>query len=29
MCIINCEYSPTYENPHEYSIRDLFAKLGA
>jgi hypothetical protein len=28
-CIINGWFSPTYENPRGFSIRFLFAKLGA
>jgi len=28
-CIINGWFSPTYENPSGFSIRFLFAKLGA
>ena len=28
-CIINNWFSPTYENPRGFSIRFLFAKLGA
>jgi len=29
MAINNCLFSPTYENPRGFSIRFLFAKLGA
>ena len=28
-CIINGCFKPTYENTHGFSIRFLFAKLGA
>tara|TARA_R110002033_G_scaffold170514_1_gene213209 strand:+ start:1792 stop:1908 length:117 start_codon:yes stop_codon:yes gene_type:complete len=28
-CIINGWFLPTYENPRGFSIRFLFAKLGA
>ena len=27
--IIYCQFQPTYENPRGFSIRFLFAKLGA
>jgi hypothetical protein len=29
MCIINGYFSPTYKNPHGFSIWGLFAKLDA
>jgi hypothetical protein len=29
LCIINGWFLPTYENPSGFSIRFLFAKLGA
>jgi hypothetical protein len=28
-CIINCFYSPTYENPRGFSIQFVFTKLVA